>query len=523
MLPERHCSPFSTARASPEDQTTRDVMIGRASVSTRWDSYSRPCRLPMHTSSPSPAFRTYSRGSGSPPIVVREPSSNTPDVPEALVQDLWAQQRFDTSDLQTTDDARVHVLAPGTPNTDAGPDFRNAHVRLGGVDWRGHVEVHLTSQGWFEHKHHTDPRYDSVVLHVTLHADMWTGGLLRADGSSLPEVVLYPRLESPLRKLLHAFHTRTDDDALPCAPRWDDVPPPTRQEWIRHLARVRLARKRDQLPVFKEGEEGGLDYALHERLFAGLGYAKNDGPMSTLARRIPPGALRSLRKSRSREALLLGTAGLLPEPGDLLDADRATADYAMDLRDRFRRLQVRRDLSPMPQTAWTFFRLRPPNFPPLRIAQAAAWYADGALMADAPIATLREALHANRCSAALRSALRATPSDFWRTHYHLTKAAAEHTAGIGDTRINTLLVNAVAPVLLRAAERRDSASCTEAVYALLNALPAPRDKVVRHFQTLGTAVDSAFGAQGLHELYRRYCTEGGCLDCDIGQTLLGHA
>ena len=112
----------------------------------------------MHTSPPSPAFRTYSRGSGSPPIVVREPSSNTPDVPEALVQDLWAQQRFDTSDLQTTDDARVHVLAPGTPNTDAGPDFRNAHVRLGGVDRGGNGGGTPNSEGGFGEKHHTDPR-----------------------------------------------------------------------------------------------------------------------------------------------------------------------------------------------------------------------------------------------------------------------------------------------------------------------------------------------------------------------------
>lgn len=473
----------------------------------------------MHASAPSPPFHTYAHSTGAPPVMVREATPNTPDVPEALVQDLWAQQRFEARALHTSDGATVHVLAPGTLNTDAGPDFQNAHVRIDGVDWRGHVEVHRTSGGWFEHEHHTDPRYNSVVLHVALHADMWTGGLLRADESTVPEVVLYPRLQAPLRTLLHAFHTRADDDALPCAPRWDEVPPAPRQAWIRHLARARLARKSEQLPV---SGEGGLEAALHERLFVGLGYAKNDAPMSTLAQKVPPQALRVLDAPRSREALLLGAAGLVPEPGDLLEADRTTADYAMDLRDRFRRLQVRRALAPMARPTWTFFRLRPQNFPPLRIAQAAAWYADGALMADAPLDRLREALREDGAEG-LRAALEAAPPAFWRTHYHLRKAAAEHSAGLGPSRTNTLLVNAVAPVLLRDAARRDDASQKDAVYTLLKTLPASRDSVVRRFQALGTTVDSAFLAQGLHELYRHFCSEGGCLDCAIGQRLIDAA
>ncbi len=451
------------------------------------------------------------------PVALHEPPADTADVPEALVHDLWSQQRFDTEELTTTNDAAVTILDPGTPNTDAGPDFRNAHVRLGDMDWRGHVEIHTTSGGWFEHEHHTDPRYDSVILHVTLHPDMWTGGLLRADESPLPEIVLYPRLETPLRELLHAFHTRTDDDTLPCASRWDEVPDETRWDWIRQLARTRMARKRDRLPT---AEDNALEPALHERLFAGLGYSKNDAPMSTLAERVPPAALRTLETPRDREALLLGTAGLVPEPGDLLEADRATADYAMDLRDRFRRLQVRLDVSPMASTAWTFFRLRPNNFPPLRIAQAAAWYADGALLHADPLPTLRTALDRDDPAAALRTALQATPPDFWQTHYRLTKNAKAHDPSLGTSRIETLLVNAVAPVLLLDADRRADAAQADATLALLRDLPASGDRVVRRFEDLGTEATSAYDAQGLHELYRHYCTEGGCLDCDIGRHLL---
>ena len=449
--------------------------------------------------------------------VLQEPSPEAADVPEALVQDLWAQQQFDTDGLETTDGEAIEVLDPGVLNSDAGPDFQNAHIRLGGMDWRGHVEVHTASGGWFQHEHHTDPRYDSVVLHVALHADMWTGGLLRSDESPLPELVLYPRLETPLRELLHAFHTRADDDTLPCASRWAEVPSDRRQSWIRRLARDRLARKRDRLP---SPEDTALDVTLHERLFAGLGYAKNDAPMTTLAQRTPPEVLRTLTTPRTREALLLGTAGLLPDPGDLLEADRDTADYAMALRDRYRRLQVRLDLSPMSSTAWTFFRLRPNNFPPLRIAQGAAWYADGALLSDNPLPTLRTALTQEEPVPALRRALASTPPDHWRTHYHLTKEAAEHDPSLGTSRRDTLLVNAVLPVLLRDADRRDDEAQTTAVLDVLRALPPSKDHVVRRFRDLGTDPDSAFEAQGLHELYRNYCSAGGCLDCEIGTYLL---
>jgi len=174
----------------------------------------------------------------------------------------------------------------------------------------------------------------------------------------------------------------------------------------------------------------------------------------------------------------------------------------------------------MSSTTWTFFRLRPNNFPPLRIAQGAAWYAEGRLLRDTPVSTLRTALGKDTPVSALRKALATTPPDFWRTHYHLTKRAAEHDSNLGTSRRDTLLVNAVGPVLLRDAKQRDDAAQAEAALEVLRALPPSQDRVVRRFQDLGTDPDSAYDAQGLHELYRNYCSTGGCLDCQIGQYLL---
>jgi len=449
-------------------------------------------------------------------VSLQEPRPDV-HVPEALVHDLWQHQRFDTSGLTTTDDEPVRILDPGRPNSDAGPDFQNAHVRIGAMDWRGHVEIHTASGDWFEHDHHTDPRYESVVLHVALHADMWTGGLLRSDESTIPEIVLYPRLDAPLRELLHAYHTRPDDNTLPCASRWDKVPEQHKRTWIAALARERLAVKRDRLA---QASGADLEARLQERLYAGLGYAKNDTPMATLAERLPPETIRSVAEPRNREALHLGVAGLLPEPKDLLDADRETADYAMSLRDRFRRLQVQHDIPEMASTSWTFFRLRPNNFPPLRIAQAAAWYDENALLASDPIPLLRTALTGDDPVADLRTALATTPPPFWRTHYHLKKRASEHDPSLGTSRRNTLLVNAVLPILLLDAKRREDSAQADAAIDVLHSLSAAHDKIIRRFRNLGLNARSAFEAQGMHQLYREYCTEGGCLDCQIGQYLL---
>ena len=435
-------------------------------------------------------------------------------VPEALVHDLWRTQRFDPATLATHDNQPLTVYDPGRLNTDAGPDFLNAHLRIGAMEWHGNVEIHVTSGTWLRHNHADDARYDSVVLHVTLYPDVWTGRLTRPDGSPLPELVLAPRLQTPLRRLLHDFRTRPSADALPCAARIGDVPEAIPQDWIRRLSRERLQAKCERLRT------APLATLLHERLFAGLGYAKNDAPMEMLSQRLPLDALSPDLSRRDLEALHFGVADLLPAPEDLLDANRATADYAMDLRTRFARLQAQTACPPLNREAWTFFRLRPTNFPPLRIAQGVAWLTAGGLLRNDPMATLRTALQDDRPIRALRTALTATPGPFWQTHFRLIKSTNARDPSLGRTRTDTLLVNAVLPVLLRDAHHRDDAAQADAVWSVLHDLPAARDRIVRRFRNLGVSVGSAADAQGVHRLYRRYCRAGGCLQCAIGQHLL---
>ena len=451
-------------------------------------------------------------------VTLHEPSGPSPQVPEALVQDIWHAQRFDSAALVTSDGAPITIINPGTLNTDSGPDFTGAHLRIGDTDWRGDVEIHTTSNGWFHHKHHLDPAYNGVVLHVTLCADIWTGGLLRADGHPIPELILYPHLDTPLRHLLYQFYTKPTG-TIPCADGWPQVPETVREPWIQELAAERMQAKKDRLAATYL-HIPDLDTLLHERLFAALGYAKNDDAMTALARRLPPAIVRRLNDPLDLEALHLGVAGLLPAPADLLDSDRATADYAMDLRDRFDRLQLQSEIPVMERTAWRFFRLRPANFPPLRIAQAVALFRPGRLMHRDPLGQLARAARAEGPVKALRAALYAKPGAFWTTHVRLEKTTKPRDPGIGTSRLDALIANAVVPVLLLHAEQTSDPALEAAVFDVLRRLPPEQDEIMRRFTALGTKPGDAWTAQGLHQLYRTRCSEARCLTCAIGRFLL---
>lgn len=449
-------------------------------------------------------------------VMLHEPPEGIRRIPEALVQALWHQQRFDRSALRTTAGEVITILEPGTLNRDGGPDFRNAHLRIGGTTWRGDVEIHVSSRTWFDHDHHEDARYNSVILHVSLHGDLWTGGLLRPDGTRLPEVVLYPHLEASLRELLFQFYTTPTDELL-CAARWPTVPDAVRQPYLLELAHERMRAKTQRLA---RSQADHLDDVLHQRLFAALGYAKNTEPMQELARRVPLSLLRPLNDPLEVEALLFGVAGLLPEPADLLDADRATADYAMDLRERFDRLRHRLDVTPMRGVVWQFFRLRPANFPTLRIAQAARFVGPGGLLRQDPLVALLDAARQPRPIDALFRVLRVQPGAFWETHFRLEKATKPRKPALGKSRLRALLVNAVVPVLLLHAEQTGQPDLEAQVFALLTHLPPENDEVMRRFKALGTTPSDALAAQGLHQLYRTRCSEAHCLSCKIGQHLL---
>jgi len=406
--------------------------------------------------------------------------------PEALLHDLWQHVLFQTKALRTYDGQPIRIVHPGVLNLEEGPDFLNAQLYLGETRWYGSVEVHVRSRDWNAHGHHQDARYNSVILHVVLEADTCTGRLRRADGSTLPELILAPYLTHPLRALLYAFYRRPKP-VLPCATQWLRVPEAVRTQWLETMGYERLTTRaaviRDRL------REVPADQVLYERLLTTLGYAPNAEPMHRLAQSLPLSWLRMLPTQEDVEAALLGMAGLLSENLSLpCDVARWQA--------RFRRLQSQLPATPLTATLWQQRRIRPSNQPWRRLMQAAVWLGPQGWLRHEPLAQLQEALQAARPLSALRRLLQG------------------HR--LGRSTLDRLILNAILPVLYALHVQ------PERILALLQQMPAESDRIVHRFGTLGYRPENAFFSQALHQLYRSRCVHLRCLQCTIGRYLIGY-
>ncbi|CAN5500424.1 DUF2851 family protein [soil metagenome] len=453
----------------------------------------------------------------------REPFFGT--VPEAFVQDVWARTAFHARDLQTTDGAQVQIVSPGTLNEHAGPDFSEARVRLlregqAPLLLVGDVEIHRTSKEWEEHGHQRDPRYNRVVLHVSLLGDKSTGSIKREDGTVVPELLLYPRLTAPFRTMLYQFH-RTIERPFPCSSSWPEVPPDLRRELVRGLGAVRMRRRAAQHALRAPTGAEPIE-SLFAAVMRSLGHAPNGDAMESLAGRTTAANLRLLTHQTDREAFLFGASGLLPDEvlaDELSDVD---GDYVSELRQRYSRIAREIPHVQLRAASWRFGRLRPANFPTVRIAQAAALFRHQGLFAGDALRAAEDALYDEKPLRSIRALLQLEPHPFWLTHVRLDrKAERRPSAAIGEDRANLVIVNAVLPALMHRATASADRGTEHRLLDLHESLPATSDSVTRPFVSGNFRPASALESQGLHELFRFRCTAGRCLQCPVGRKILG--
>lgn len=452
-------------------------------------------------------------------LLIYEPKGAAARVREEIIQDIWAQQQFATSALTTTNGQELRVLTPGTINKDSGPDFSEARVVVDKLQWIGAVEVHRTSTGWVRHGHHKDPRYNHVILHVVLQEDEHTGKLCREDQTHLPELVLYPYLTAPLRRLLHQFYRSSRSSKLYCKSLWQQVPPPIRRRWIQTLGRERLQAKKKRLA--KEYlVQADRTKVLYRYLFRALGYAKNSQAMMDLTERLPLDKVRRYTLPLDLEALYLGMAGFLPT-GKTTDAfDERGQGYLEQLTARYQAVAQPFDRRPMEPMNWKFFRLRPANFPTLRLAQGAALLHSGRLLHQDSVGQLTDAVAADQPVEALRALLRVPLPAFWRNHLRLDRLCKPRNPVLGRRRADTLCINVLLPFLLLCAKQENNPALAERVEQIYRQFPAVSDRITRIFEKQGARPANRLEAQGLHQLYRTRCTEGRCLQCAIGSYVL---
>lgn len=421
---------------------------------------------------------------------------------------LWSQLAFDRADLRTTVGEPIQILATGIRNADSGPDFAAARVRIGEVEWSGSVEMHLRASDWARHHHQTDPAYDQVILHVVWEAD---ADVHRRDGTLIPTFALRGRVAGGLimryQSLVHG------ESQIPCAGLVQTVPGVIRTVMRERALLERAEAKAGRVAALLAATGTDWEATTWLALLAGFGFKTNDDPMRRLGQVLPWTVVRRYRTQPAElEALLLGQAGLIPEPEP--DEDFYTAD----LRRAWRHLQHKYQLDPasvLHAHDWKFGRMRPANFPPVRLAQLAALLARHEHL----LAGLRGAVSSPR---RLAEFFAAPVSDYWQAHYHFGKEA-KMAARLGPDSTHRLVMNVAVPVLIAYARYHNRPGDVEEALALLDRLPAEHNRVLAPYEELNFQNRTAADSQGLLGLWTGYCAPRACLRCAIGANILKRA
>ena len=425
---------------------------------------------------------------------------------EDFLHYVWQHQYFDKLDLRTTSGEEIQVLRPGQRNADAGPDFLNARLRLGEVEWNGAVEIHLRASDWQRHKHQTDKKYDQVVLHVVHDAD---AEVHRTNGSLIPALALAPRLAPGLLARYQALVQASPAAALPCAPLLAQVPQLTRVLMTERALLERVERKAEHLATLHAHLGQDWEATAYHALMTAFGFQKNSEPLSRLAKAVPLAVLRRHRHDpRQLEALLFGQAGFLADTAD------TTADaYLADRRQEHEFLRHKYGLAEAALAAheWNYLRLRPANFPAVRLGQLVG------LLHRRP--ALFDALLTAQSVAALGEFFAGAPApDYWQQHYRPGRPGK--VPGLGKSSIELLLINVVVPLRVAYARHTGQFELVESSVALLTGLSPEHNQYTDLYASLGFEHRTAADSQGLLALHQGYCQPRRCLHCAIGAQLV---
>jgi hypothetical protein len=279
---------------------------------------------------------------------------------ELFLYYIWQFQYFNKQNLQTVEGETLNILRTGLQNTDAGADFQQAQVEINGKLWAGSIEIHLTNTDWNIHKHHTNKQYNNVILHV-----VWTHEInkiaYREDGSTIPTLVLSDRV-SPLLVDKYAQFI-SQKQLIPCQNYFKDIDKLKVLSMLDNVLVQRLQRKAQIITDLLAENTGNWEETTYQILSQSFGFKVNSEVFLALAKSLP---LKILVKHAGDlldiEALVFGQSGLLT---DL----EITDEYSKELTKRYFYLKYKYNLTPLEAQRWKFLRMRPANFPTIRLAQ----------------------------------------------------------------------------------------------------------------------------------------------------------
>lgn len=419
---------------------------------------------------------------------------------EAFLQYVWRNRLFRDEGMRTTSGEPLRIVFPGYPNSDAGPDFRQAVIRIGDITWAGDVEIHLRSSDWYRHRHQEDAKYRSVILHVVYEHDV---EVERQPNECYPTLAL--RGLVPEEIFRRCDELVGSPELLACRSRIAACDPLTLQAFVSTMAMERLLRKQERVLDTVRQCQGDWREALYRLLAVSFGFKTNGDAFELLARSLPYRILsRHLDSALQVNALLFGQAGMLGNSlGDT---------YYSKLKYEYDYLRYKYNLLPIGEERWNLLRLRPSNFPCLRIAQLAAL-----LVRDKNL--LDTLLHTSDLEV-LRRCFAVSADSYWRTHYHFGRETEPHGVALGASTADSLLINTVVPFLFAHYKFFGVDEKLESVMMVWDRLPFEDNRLTRVCEGTPLPRGSALDSQAVIELLGQYCTKKRCMECTVGDRII---
>ena len=413
---------------------------------------------------------------------------------EEFLYYLWENRLTDKA-LQTTEGEAVDIVATGYRNTNSGPDFLEARIQIGDNLWAGHVEIHVKSSDWNRHGHQADKAYQNVILHVVYEND--------TKVNDIPTLELKGHFDETL--FAHYQRFMSSKSWIPCEKNIAKTPVFTRLSWLDRMAVERLESKSDVVTKILEANQFDWEDALYKLLMRYFGLKVNNEAFETLSNILPFKTLLKHADNHAQvEAMLMGCAGFLED--DFIE------EYPLLLKREFSVLKAKFNLLTMPAERIKFMRMRPSNFPTIRLSQMAQLiHKNGCLFSK-----IREAKN----TAEVKVLFDVKASEYWETHWRFgvpTESAPKH---LGDATANILIINAVAPLLFCYGKLHKDESVCETAMQFLEETEAEDNAVIRHFVQCGITAENAMQTQALLHLYNMYCKRKRCLECRIGNVLM---
>nr|WP_321222289.1 DUF2851 family protein [uncultured Psychroserpens sp.] len=419
---------------------------------------------------------------------------------EDFLHYIWLHKKLDVLNLKTTQHECLEIINVGQHNHDSGPDFFNGQVRVNNQLWAGNIEIHIKSSDWFVHGHEQDKAYDNVILHVVYEHDT---EIFRNDNSTIPTLELKPFISSEILNNYQKLFS-SKNNWINCEQDFADVDEFTLKNWQERLYFERLERKSNTIENLLAASKNDWEAVLFKLLAKNFGLKVNGAAFESIANSVNFPVVRKTSSNLEQlEALLFGQARLLEK--------ESSSNYFQILKGEYTFLKQKFQLDTQGVVDVKFFRLRPPNFPTIRLSQLAnLYYKEQQLFSKVISAENINDIY---------TLFEIGTSAFWKTHYTFDKESKKSNKIVTKAFVDLLLINTILPIKFCYAKQKGE-DIEESILEIINGISSEKNSIVDGFTQLKHKPKSALESQAFIQLKTEYCDKNKCLHCAIGNVLL---